>query len=99
MRVKNSPDKRNHKVENFRRYVQRSIRQLRHHRGWSQQELARRLGVDQATISNYESGKTDMSYAQMFELFLVFGKDLTGVHKLTDLEEQSPSPDEKPEKE
>ncbi|MCF2908908.1 helix-turn-helix domain-containing protein [Pseudoalteromonas sp. DL2-H2.2] len=97
--MKNSPDKRNHKVENFRRYVQRSIRQLRLHRGWSQQELARRLGVDQATISNYESGKTDMSYAQMFELFLVFGKDLTGVLKLTDLEEQSPSPDEKPEKE
>lgn len=35
----------------------------------------------------------------MFELFLVFGKDLTGVLNLTDLEEQSPSPDEKPEKE
>ncbi|WP_277925290.1 helix-turn-helix transcriptional regulator [Pseudoalteromonas rubra] len=61
--------------------------------------MARRLGVDQATISNYESGKTDMSYAQMFELFLVFGKDLTGVLNLTDFEEQSPSPDEKPEKE
>ncbi|KAF7788218.1 hypothetical protein PRUB_a2823 [Pseudoalteromonas rubra] len=40
-----------------------------------------------------------MSYAQMFELFLVFGKDLTGVLNLTDFEEQSPSPDEKPEKE
>ncbi|WP_230851814.1 helix-turn-helix transcriptional regulator [Pseudoalteromonas luteoviolacea] len=67
------------KTENFRAYVQRSMRQLRKERKWTQEQLGKKLGVDQASISNYESGKTDMTCTQLFELFLIFGKDLSGV--------------------
>ncbi|OCQ20960.1 XRE family transcriptional regulator [Pseudoalteromonas luteoviolacea] len=67
------------KTENFRVYVQRSMRQLRREKKWTQEQLGRKLGVDQATISNYESGKTDMTFTQLFELFLIFGKDLSSV--------------------
>ena len=34
------------------------LRPLRHQRGWTQQELARRSGVDQPTISRIENGHT-----------------------------------------
>jgi transcriptional regulator with XRE-family HTH domain len=34
------------------------LRPLRHERGWTQQELARRAGVDQPTISRIENGHT-----------------------------------------
>ncbi|KZN47349.1 helix-turn-helix transcriptional regulator [Pseudoalteromonas luteoviolacea] len=67
------------KTENFRVYVQRSMRQLRREKKWTQDQLGKKLGVDQATISNYESGKTDMTFTQLFELFLIFGKDLSSV--------------------
>ncbi|WP_240479521.1 helix-turn-helix transcriptional regulator [Pseudoalteromonas rubra] len=68
---------RRNKTERFRRYIQSSVRRMRLERKWSQATLAKKLGVDQATISNYESGKTDMSSVQLFEVFLLFGKDLT----------------------
>ncbi|WP_231102304.1 helix-turn-helix transcriptional regulator [Pseudoalteromonas luteoviolacea] len=55
------------------------MRQLRREKKWTQEQLGRKLGVDQATISNYESGKTDMTFTQLFELFLIFGKDLSSV--------------------
>lgn len=32
------------------------VKQLRKDRGWSQQELAERLGIDQATVSRIERG-------------------------------------------
>ncbi|ALU46076.1 hypothetical protein AT705_20805 [Pseudoalteromonas rubra] len=50
---------------------------MRQELGLSQEELARKLGINQATISNYESGKTEMTISQMFELYLVCGKDLS----------------------
>ncbi|MBQ4852655.1 helix-turn-helix transcriptional regulator [Pseudoalteromonas sp. MMG012] len=68
---------RRKKTNNFKLYVQRSIRQMRQERKWTQEELGRKLGVDQASISNYESGKTEMTCTQLFELFLIFGKDLS----------------------
>jgi len=34
------------------------LRPLRHQRGWTQHELARRSGVDQPTISRIENGIT-----------------------------------------
>ncbi len=34
----------------------KTIRQLREERDWSQDQLARRLGVGQGTVSNWERG-------------------------------------------
>ncbi|MCF6435281.1 helix-turn-helix transcriptional regulator [Pseudoalteromonas sp. MMG022] len=78
--MKNNTHTRRKKVDGFRAEVQASIRILRHEKGWTQAQLAQKLNVDQASISNYESGKTDLSYAQLFELFLIFGKDITGTY-------------------
>ncbi|OHU90193.1 XRE family transcriptional regulator [Pseudoalteromonas amylolytica] len=70
---------RKDKTNNFKLYVQRSIRQMRLEKKWTQEQLGKKLGVDQASISNYESGKTEMTCTQLFELFLIFGKDLSNV--------------------
>lgn len=58
---------------------------MRQERKWTQEQLARKLGVDQASISNYESGKTEMTCTQLFELFLIFGKDFSNVFDLKSL--------------
>ena len=34
----------------------KTLRQLRHEQGWTQEQLARRLGVQQATVSQWEHG-------------------------------------------
>ncbi|WP_237126382.1 MULTISPECIES: helix-turn-helix transcriptional regulator [Pseudoalteromonas] len=52
---------------------------MRLEKKWTQEQLGKKLGVDQASISNYESGKTEMTCTQLFELFLIFGKDLSNV--------------------
>ena len=42
----------------------RSIRQLREERGWTQLELAYRLGVTPVTIYNWERGRTEPRVSQ-----------------------------------
>jgi transcriptional regulator with XRE-family HTH domain len=41
----------------FSQRVGRVIRELRHHRGWSQQELADRLGYERSRIARLELGQ------------------------------------------
>ena len=50
------------------------IRQLRAERGWSQRELARRVGVSsKSVISYYELGERFPSYEVLIKLANVFG--------------------------
>ncbi len=52
----------------------KTIRQLREERGWSQELLARRLGVGQGTVSNWERGlkvpqpRTLLRLAELFDV-------------------------------
>ena len=39
-------------------HIGKNIRYLRTKRGYTQEELASRLGITQASIANYESGNT-----------------------------------------
>ena len=44
------------------------VKQLRQARGWSQQEVADRVGLNKMTISQYENGKRKPSF-EMIEAF------------------------------
>ncbi|MBD1581232.1 helix-turn-helix transcriptional regulator [Pseudoalteromonas sp. S16_S37] len=74
--MKNNTQRRKALVDKFKVELQTGIRALRKERGLTQKQLGSLLGVDQATISNFESGKTVMSMTQAYEVYLVFGKEL-----------------------
>jgi transcriptional regulator with XRE-family HTH domain len=48
------------------------LRNLRDHRGWSQQYLADRMKVDRSTISRYETGKSIPTYQTVIRFAEVF---------------------------
>jgi putative transcriptional regulator len=50
------------------------LRVLRAEHGWTQQELAARLGVSRQTVNAIETGKFDPSLPLAFKLARVFGK-------------------------
>ncbi|MCF6437608.1 helix-turn-helix transcriptional regulator [Pseudoalteromonas sp. MMG022] len=52
------------------------FRDLRRENGLSQAKLGELIGVDQATISNFESGRTVMSVKQAYEMALIFDIEL-----------------------
>ncbi|MCO7189501.1 MULTISPECIES: helix-turn-helix transcriptional regulator [unclassified Pseudoalteromonas] len=74
--------KRKKEIDKFKLQLQRSIRQMRQEMGLSQRELAAKMTskVDQSTVSNWESGKTEMTSAQLLDLFLIFGKDMVSMY-------------------
>ncbi|WP_237113745.1 helix-turn-helix transcriptional regulator [Pseudoalteromonas rubra] len=74
--MKNNSNLRKDKVNKFRDQVRVSLRRVRLEMDLSQQGLAKKLGVDQSTISNWESGRTDLTHVQMFEIMLICGKDI-----------------------
>ncbi|WP_248846348.1 helix-turn-helix transcriptional regulator [Pseudoalteromonas luteoviolacea] len=55
--------------------VQRNLRHTRKKNNLTQSQLGAKLNVDQATISNFENGKTIMTIAQLYEMYLLFGSD------------------------
>jgi putative transcriptional regulator len=52
--------------------VQNRVRLLRTEHGWSQAELAQRLGVSRQTINSIETGKYDPSLPLAFEISRLF---------------------------
>ncbi|BBN80501.1 hypothetical protein PA25_04860 [Pseudoalteromonas sp. A25] len=74
--MKNNLAVRKAQVDKFKNELQVGIRNLRRERGLTQKQFGAILGVDQATISNFESGKTVMNIIQAYEIALIFGKDL-----------------------
>lgn len=50
------------------------LRQLRAERGWSQGELAERLGVSRQTVNAVETGKYDPSLPLAFSIARLFGR-------------------------
>jgi len=49
------------------------LAELRHQRGWSQGELARRLGVPRQTITRWETEGPPESITVLFEIAKLFG--------------------------
>jgi len=59
--------------------VNNRLRVLRAERGWSQAELAARLGVSRQTANAIETGKYDPSLPLAFAVARLFGLPIEGV--------------------
>ena len=57
----------------------KTIRQLREERGWTQLELAYKLGVTPATVSNWERGVFDPKALQLRALARAFGVSMDDI--------------------
>ncbi len=60
------------------------IRELRLDRGWSQEMLARELGVTQITVSRYEREVLDLGTATIISLCGIFGVSADYLLGITD---------------
>ncbi|MCF6442533.1 helix-turn-helix transcriptional regulator [Pseudoalteromonas luteoviolacea] len=63
-------------TQDAKRYIQMTIRRMRQDMNLTQAQLGKSLvtPVDQATISNWESGKTELSASQLLDVMMLFGK-------------------------
>jgi putative transcriptional regulator len=59
------------------------LRELRAARGWSQAELAQRLGVSRQTINAIETGKYDPSLPLAFRIARLFGRAIEDIFQET----------------
>ncbi|KAF7772362.1 hypothetical protein PCIT_a2424 [Pseudoalteromonas citrea] len=75
--MKHNTSRRKIQIDRFKTEMQKAMRSLRKKHGLTQKQLGLILHVDQATISNFESGKTIMSITQVYEMMLIFGSDFT----------------------
>ena len=53
--------------------MKNSLRELRSERGWSQADLAERLGVSRQSVNAIETGRFDPSLPLAFKLAKLFG--------------------------
>lgn len=59
--------------------MKNSMRTLRTERGWSQADLAERLGVSRQSVNAIETGRFDPSLPLAFKLAKLFGKPIEGI--------------------
>lgn len=57
----------------------RTIRQLREERGWTQLELALKIGVTPITVYNWERGRSEPKVSQFRALARVFGVSMDDI--------------------
>jgi len=58
-------------------YVENRIRVYRAIKGWSQEELAKKIGMAQTTIAKFEQGYSSPKIETAFELANLFGVSVT----------------------
>lgn len=72
-------------------YLQRNIRFLRKTMGWSQEELAARVGLNRGNIASYENGTAEPKIGNLLKMSLLFG---ISIHDLAHKDlGQDPLPD------
>ena len=52
-----------------------NIKNLRKENGWTQEDLANKMGYDRSSIAKIESGKVDLPQSKIIEFANVFGVD------------------------
>jgi putative transcriptional regulator len=61
--------------------VNNRLRDLRLAQGWTQEELAARLGVSRQTVNSIETGKYDPSLPLAFAIARVFKLSIEGIFR------------------
>ncbi len=64
------------RLEGLPEDMRRALKEVREKRGWTQRELASRLGLTQTHISGIESGKIVPRYDTLLELVRILDRDL-----------------------
>ncbi len=64
-----------------------TIRELRTKQGWSQQDLAVKIGVSVATVYNWERGKYEPTVSKFKALALVFGVPMESIDLIDESED------------
>lgn len=86
MSYENNEDTR----KKFIKAVSKRITKLRKDKGWSQEKLADKMGVERKSISHYETVQTEMSiyilakYIKIFNVsadYILFGNDSSMINK------------------
>jgi transcriptional regulator with XRE-family HTH domain len=64
------------RLEGLPEDLRRTLKEVREKRGWTQRDLASRLGLTQTHISGIESGKIVPRYDTLLELVRILDRDL-----------------------
>ena len=64
------------RLEGLPEDMRRTLKEVREKRGWTQRDLASRLGLTQTHISGIESGKIVPRYDTLLELVRILDRDL-----------------------
>jgi transcriptional regulator with XRE-family HTH domain len=82
MTIENSKKKTN-------KSVGKNIRTLRHQRGWSQEDIANRLGISIPAFSKIETGVTDINLSRLEQIANIYEINVINLLSL-DIEEAEP---------
>ena len=72
----------------------KKIRLLRHQKGWSQEDVAKRLDISIPAFSKIETGITDVNLSRLNQISKLFGLSLVQLLSVTDAEEEKQVQDE-----
>lgn len=61
--------------------IGRNLRELRHNAGFTQEEVARHLGVSFQQVQKYENGTNRLSAARLYTLMNLFGIECSAFFK------------------
>jgi transcriptional regulator with XRE-family HTH domain len=71
------------------KHVGQNIRTLRHQRGWSQEDVANRLGISIPAFSKIETGVTDINLSRLEQIANIYEVNIVN---LLSLEAEDPEP-------
>ncbi|MCH5198489.1 MAG: helix-turn-helix transcriptional regulator [Oscillospiraceae bacterium] len=57
--------------------LRKKLREFRKISGFTQQEIAEKLGIDRSTYAYYESGRTQIPTLKLFDLALIYNIDVS----------------------
>lgn len=70
--------------------VGKNIRAIRHQRGWSQEDVANRLGISIPAFSKIETGVTDINLSRLEQIANIYEVNVVNLLSTDNIEESEP---------